>query len=256
MALFTDGPPSSIEDLSAQDAQLMTVATVEGMDVTQKLALAWEDVGLNLDVMLKASFGAGEFWQPATPNLKAVVVTPPLRLWHTFRALELFYADAYNSQLNDRYAGKRDYFGERASWAHERLMELGIGMASLPVSRAAQATVRATPPVNQALPDGTYYVTTAWVNRNGEEGAPGDVTDVTTASSTLAVEPGAAPPNASGWNVYVGSDPSALTLQNTLPLGTAAIWVQPLPVTAVGSAPGNGQPASFLKVMVREIQRG
>jgi hypothetical protein len=256
MALFTDGPPSSIEDLSAQDAQLTTVATVEGMEVTQKLALAWEDVGLNLDAMLKTSSGAGEFWQSAAPNLKAVVVTPPLRLWHTFRTLELFYADVYNNQLNDRYAGKRDYFGGRASWAHERLMELGVGTASLPLSRAAQATVNAAPPVNLALPDGTYYVTTAWVNQNYEEGAAGDVTDLTIANSTLAVTQGAAPQNAVGWNVYVGSDPSATTLQNTQPLGTAGVWVQPRPVTAGGRTPGTGQPVSFLKVIVREIQRG
>ena len=43
---------------------------------------------------------------------RQVVVTPPLKLWHTFRTLEMVYGDAYNSQLNDRYAGKRDEFHE------------------------------------------------------------------------------------------------------------------------------------------------
>ena len=36
MALFTDGPISCIEDLTAQDSQLLNVASVEGIDMTQK----------------------------------------------------------------------------------------------------------------------------------------------------------------------------------------------------------------------------
>ena len=38
-------------------------------------------------------------------DLSHVVVTPPVRLWHTYRTLENVYREAYNSQLNDRYAG-------------------------------------------------------------------------------------------------------------------------------------------------------
>ena len=40
MALFTDGAPSTIDELTAHDSQLLTVASVEGIDVTQKLTLA------------------------------------------------------------------------------------------------------------------------------------------------------------------------------------------------------------------------
>ena len=42
----------------------------------------------------------------APPSIEQVVVTPPLKLWHIFRTLEMVYRDAYNSQLNDRYAGQ------------------------------------------------------------------------------------------------------------------------------------------------------
>ena len=34
MALFTDGPASSIEDLAAQDSQVLNVASSEGIDLT------------------------------------------------------------------------------------------------------------------------------------------------------------------------------------------------------------------------------
>ena len=42
MALFTDGPISSIEDLRGHDTQIVEIANVEGIDVTKKLALAQE----------------------------------------------------------------------------------------------------------------------------------------------------------------------------------------------------------------------
>ena len=53
MALFTDGPVSSIEDLKGQDTQLLDVASVEGIDVTRKLALAQEEIAVELAALLE-----------------------------------------------------------------------------------------------------------------------------------------------------------------------------------------------------------
>ena len=102
MALFTDGPVSSIEDLTAQDSQLLDVASIEGIDVARKLTLAQDDVGVELTVLLgKLSFVDQPFWMAPTPTLRSVVVTPALKRWHTYAALEQVYRDAYNTQLND-----------------------------------------------------------------------------------------------------------------------------------------------------------
>ena len=111
MALFTDGAIASIEELRGHDTQLLNVATIEGIDVTRKLAVG--------------AGGTRRRWQGCSgrPCLsgqlsrrrrsRQVVVTPPrLKLWHTFLTLELVYRDAYGSQLNDRYAGKRDEYHE------------------------------------------------------------------------------------------------------------------------------------------------
>jgi len=51
MALFIDGPASSMEDLAAQDSQLLDVASVENIDVTQKLALAQDELTLELNAL-------------------------------------------------------------------------------------------------------------------------------------------------------------------------------------------------------------
>src|ERR1039457_600238 len=116
MALFTDGPISGMEDLTARDTQLPTVANVEGIDVTQKLVLAQEELALELKTLMSGQRNAGQaFWHPAQPKtIHSVVVTPALKLCHTFRALQMVYEDAYSSQLNDRYAAKRDQFQTRA----------------------------------------------------------------------------------------------------------------------------------------------
>ena len=111
MALFTDGPISGIEDLTAQDSQLLNVASVEGIDVTQKIAIAQEEVAMDLigvvePVRLRGSailaYAAAEVGHGGG-NAAAEVVA------HGAVA-RIVYSDAYNSQLNDRYAGKRDQF--------------------------------------------------------------------------------------------------------------------------------------------------
>jgi hypothetical protein len=254
MALFTDGPISCIEDLTAQDSQLLNVASVEGIDTTRKIAIAQEEVAMELTGALRR-FGYADqfFWLAPQPKLDSIVVTPPLKLWHTARTLELVYMDAYNSQLNDRYAGKRDQFHDLAKWAYSKLIEIGAGIAGTPVSRAAIPTLT---PFPGALPDGVYYATVTWVNRAGEEGAPAEPTTVATASSTFLVDAGAAPVNAAAWNVYAGIAPQAMYRQNTTLLVTGQTWEQPSALTQSGPLPGKGQKPTYLQPLPRIIQRG
>jgi hypothetical protein len=254
MALFTDGPVSSIEDLTGQDSQLLEVANAEGIDVTQKLALARDELAVELGTLLtRLSSLEQPFWYSASLNLASVVVTPALKLWHTFRALEMVYRDAYNSQLNDRYAGKRDQFHEMAQWAHEKLIQTGIGIAPDPVPQAATPDV-ATAQGN--LPDGTYYATMSWINGAGEEGACAAPAAILIAGGTLLVRPGQAPKTATGWNVYVGAAPNAMLLQNASPIAVGQIWLQPDTVNTAGRAPGTGQSPSYARPVPRVIPRG
>src|SRR5690242_2816865 len=132
MSLFTDGSIASLEDLKAQDSGVMDTAGTEGIDLTGKLALAQEEIGVELQVLLpRLGTGASE-----CGGLAKVVVTSPLRLWHVFHTLSMVYRDAYNNQLNDRYKGKWDQYRQLARWAEERLLETGVGMAADAVPRA------------------------------------------------------------------------------------------------------------------------
>ena len=137
MALLTDGPMSDIEDLRTYDTQIRDVATVEGIDVTRKLAVAHQEIEIEVGAMLGRSAAQGA-------TIANVVVTPALKLWHQFRTLELIYRDAHNSQLNDRYTGKRQEFGEMARWAREKLIQTGLDLTAEPVPQAEMPIVRAT----------------------------------------------------------------------------------------------------------------
>src|SRR5690242_14119693 len=107
MALFTDGPLSGIQDLSAYDSQLLDLASAESIDLTRKLAAAQDDLAVELSVLLaNLKFPQQPSWLTPRPDLANVVVTHPLKLWHIYLSLEMVYRDAYNSELNDRYAGK------------------------------------------------------------------------------------------------------------------------------------------------------
>jgi len=254
MALFTDGTVSSIEDLTGQDSQLLSVASTEGIDVGRKLALAKEEIGAELTVLLrKLSHSDHTSWAAAPLDVDSVVVTAPLRLWHTYLTLEMVYRDAYNSQLNDRYAGKRDQFHELREIAYERLIQIGVGIAAQPVPQATAPTVT---PIPGTLPNGTYYVSAAWVNERGEEGASSSPAVTTIAESTLQADAGAPPVHVTGWNVYVGDAQESMILQNGTPIAPGQLWQAGGALTTSGKGPGSGQEPTYLKAVPRLILRG
>jgi hypothetical protein len=259
MALFTDGPVSTIEDLSAQDSQILDVAGVEGIDLSCKLALAQEAAAIDLEAalgrgtrMAVGPFGCGP-GMAGPYRLENIVVTPALRLWNTYRTLEMAYGDAYFSQLNDRYAKKRDEFGRLGRWAYERLILTGIGIAPRPVAQAATPDVE---PTAGTVPDGTYYVTMAWANAAGEEGASAIAASITTAASGFAVTPKPGREAYPTWNLYAGTAPETMTRQNTQPVAAGTPWIQTSALTTGGNAPGRGQAPSYYHVLPHVLQRG
>jgi hypothetical protein len=252
MALFTDRAVTGIEDLRGHDSQLLNVATVEGIDVTRKLALAHEELGVELAGLLdRQAVGVLEGFH-TRPAIRQVVMTPPLKLWHVFRTLEMVYGDAYNSQLNDRYAGRRDEYHEMVKWAYEQVIRAGLGMVTDPMEQAATPAVQ---PSAGGLADGAYYIAISWTNAAEEEGASSAPAMIQVLGSSFAVET-AAPAKARGWNVYAGTSPSTMTIQNPAVLGPGETWVQPDTLSTTGRTAGDGQRPAYRLPVPRTIQRG
>jgi hypothetical protein len=248
MSLFTDGTISSVEDLLAQDTAILDLARTEGVDLTAKLLLAREEVGIELSNLLQRG------WSVDAIRLENVVVTSPLRLWHTYQTLGLVYRDAYNNQLNDRYQGKWEEYRKLARWASESLAQTGVGIVADPIPQALAAELSFVPGTQTG---GTYYVRAAWTNGGGEEGLAGNVASLTvTDSNFLRVTPARPPSNAKGWTVFVGFSPDTVYRQNPAPLPMGQSWLQTSPVSTSGTQPGNGQEPNYLRPLPRILRRG
>jgi hypothetical protein len=254
MALFTDGI-STIQDLSQQDSSLLATAQTENIDLSQKLTLAQQDLGIEITTMLQIGTTCEwQFWLQPQLELNNIVVTPPLQLWHVFHTLELVYQDCYFNQLNDRYQGKRDQFQQQAKWALDKLIQTGIGISNDPVPQAMPPQLSSIPGGQPAL---TYCASASWINAESQEGQPSNPSSLTVAAGfELVAQPVSQPTNATAWNIYVGVSPTLLTLQNTAPLALDQAWVQAAPVTTLGQMPGLGQTPDCLRGLPRVIQRG
>jgi len=238
MALFTDGTISIIEDLVGYESGILETAVTERIDLTIKLSLAQDELGIDLDAYLTR--------QGSTLGLGNVVVTPPLSKCHTFRALVLAYRDAYSKELNDRYLAKLTEYQELADWAWDALVETGPGTVTDPIPRAASPQLSSIAAAAPAA--ATYFVRVSWVASDGEEGSPSDIATLIVAEGNTLVVTAANPPaQASGWNVYAGLSAEEQTLQNdgALPLGGQ--WTAPVTGLQQGTPAGTGQaPESYL----------
>jgi hypothetical protein len=254
MALFVDGPASTIDDLTDQDAGLLDVALGTNINVSTKLRLAVEEIQTDLRLWLKRPRPALELvWGPP-PHIGQVVVTAPLKRWEAMYALSLVYRDAYFSQLVDRYQAKWKEYADLARDARENFIASGFGLVSDPVPRAAPLFLSTTPGPQRG---GTFYACVTWANTTNQEGAPSELASITVQDGNLmTVGVSHAPGNAVGFNVYVGTTPTEIPLQNDVLLPVTGTYLYVPGQMADGRLPGNGQEPDFMRPIVRTTLRG
>jgi hypothetical protein len=255
MGLFTDGTVSTIEDLLGSESSILEVARTEKIDLTNKLSLACQEIGIELSVFLSQQSGTESPELGGRKlELENVVVTEPLRKWHTHYTLALVYRDAYNSQLNDRYSGKWKAYEQLARRASAALFEIGVGMVSEPLVQAGKPTLSWMP---GSLAGATYFAKVSWVDAYGTEGSASEPGVLSVPDGSLLVVAATEPPgNARAWNVYAGLAADQATLQNDGPLGLGQPWTEAETGLKAGRKPGSGQaPEWYLKV-IRSFRRG
>lgn len=255
MALFTDGTVSTIEDLLGSESSILEVARTEKIDLTTKLSLACQEIGIELSVFLSQQ--SGTEWLGLggrKPELKNVVVTEPLRKWHTHYTLALVYRDAYNSQLNDRYLGKWRAYEQLARRASAALFEIGAGMVSEPIVQAGKPALSSAP---GSLAGATYFARVSWLDGNGAEGNASEPGVLSVPAGSLLVVAATDPPgNARAWNVYAGLAFDEVTLQNNSPMGLGQTWTEAETGLKAGRKPGSGQAPEWYLRVSRSLQRG
>jgi hypothetical protein len=256
MALFIDGPPSNVQDLSNQDSGVLDVCRIEQIDAGVKLRLAYEALSLELGVLFedRHTFAALYYCQSAL-RIGHVAVTPSLKSWHVFTTLASVYRDAYFTQLNDRYQAKWQEYRTLAQAAKQQLQSLGVGLVLDPVSRP-NAPVLTLSPANET--GGTFYISVTLVNAAGEESSASCTESLELpVGNALNIQADRVATNVRGWNVYVGDSPSRIFLQNDEPLSPQDSWTfYPSSAASSKHLVGDGQRPNLLRALPRLIQRG
>jgi hypothetical protein len=254
MALFADGPANSVEQLADEDSGLLDTAETCGINIRKKLQLAWEEIRSDLNLWLERRRTVPSIvWTPL-PSVEQIVVNEPLRRWERMSALVDVYRDAYFSELVDRYQAKWDEYAKLSRTARETFIATGLDLVADPVRKAAPPLLGT---VTGSDDGGMYYASVAWVNSRGNEGeasAPASI--VVAGRQLMTVTAADAPNNAVGWNVYAGSSPASMTLQNTILLGVGDTYTYIPGAVSRGRAPGFGQRPEFRQPLVRTLLRG
>lgn len=244
MALFTDGPIITIEDLRGYESSILAVAKSEGIDLTRKIDLAHREIGADIFEYLTERTASET--GPSRVGLNQVVVSDLLIQWVTLHALELVFRDCYHSQLNDRYRMKWQEYERQSRRATSRFFQAGPGIVELPVAKASVPVVKESPGV---MANGTYEIRVAWLNSRGQTGAASNaVLFTSTDGSVPAVTAGPAPENGVSWHVYAGKPGERLERQNSVPLAATESWTAPSTGFVRGAPMEDGQrPDYFLR---------
>jgi len=237
--LLTDTCPNDTEALRVYESAVLHVANMESIDLVVKLRLALDEVSEDvLDTLLSHSTDSAALLR-RTKGVSDVVVTSQMRRWHAVHTLEVFYRDAFNNQLNDRYKAKFSEYHELSRVARLHTLRFGIGLVNSPIPKADLPAVTFT---NGSPPAAVYYVQVTWVAGSGQEGSPSTLTAIQTADGQIPVIQAVNPPaGATGFNVYVSLTPANLMLQNSVPVPVGGSFSLNETGPLEGRAPGDGQ---------------
>lgn len=198
----------------------------------------------------------------------------PLKQWVESKALAILYRSVLNRKVDDRFQEKFDRFVDQMEIYWARLLDVGIPVVYTPLPcpgatlepNAGSWIITETAGAGTA---GAYYVAITWTasgyvsssNKGNAESASSSLLAFTTSGTNVLVvnitglNPPAGHPaslgyadgqtpyaTATGWNVYTGTDPAYLRLQNPtpIPIATKTYTFDAAPTTD-GALIGEGQ---------------
>lgn len=240
--LLTDENPNTTEELRAYESSILDVSSTEGINLETKLTLATEEISqIVLNILLDhSSVPTGGDVLRRMRGVSDVVVTRQMKRWHALHTLAIFYRDAYNNQLDDRYLGKWNEYLALERQAKDTTTNYGIGLVNTPIPEAPAPVLNVVPGLLQAT---VYYVQVTWVSAAGEEGNPSKpVAFEAPVASLLTVTNGLNPPAvASAFNVYIGLTDCSETLQNATPIPIGQTFTEASTGLIAGMPVGMGQ---------------
>jgi hypothetical protein len=242
LMLLTDGNPNTDEDLRVYESGILEVSHEETINLVAKLWLATEEISeIVLNILLdQTNTATGGDVTRRLLGVSDVVVTRQLKRWHALYTLAIFYRDAYNDQLNDRYLAKWNEYLLLARGARDITTQYGIGLVMTPIPQAGAPVFGVVPGI---LPATVYYVRISWISATGAEGAPSQaaVYEAPVASLVTVTNGASVPAVATAFNVYMGLTEYTTTLQNATPIPIGQTFTEAASGLVAGVPAGTGQ---------------
>lgn len=255
--LLTDGCPNTTEDLQVYESSILDVSNEESINLDAKLGLATEEISATvLNILLDhTSIVTGGDMLRRSLGVSDVVVTRQLKRWHALHTLAIFYRDAYNNQLNDRYLAKWNEYTLLARGAQDLTTQYGIGLVMTPIPQAGTPLLNAVPGLLAAT---VYYVQITWVSATGAEGNPSKATayEAPLASLVTVTNSPNPPAVATGFNVYMGLTDCTTTLQNSAPIAIGQTFTEASTGLVAGVSVGTGQSPDYYITGGSVLRRG
>ncbi len=252
MALFPDGPLSSIEDLQNYESSLPEIAQTEKIDLDVKLQVSKVETGHRILQFLIHQSANGHL--QFSRDLAHVVISDPLREWYTLHTLQLILRDCYHNQLNDRYRAKWIEYQKESAQAEIRYFDHGAGLVLHPIKKAAEPSLERS---DGELEAGVYELAITWSADGRVEGAPSDPLIFETGDGSIPLlHPQSVQTPVHFWNVYLGLSGTPLMKQNVEPIGIHESWSPTSNTVLSGAVMGEGQSPDLLIRPVNRIRRG
>ncbi len=225
MALLIEQNISCLADWLAYDSKLGILSEQEAASVEKKGELAQREIQTEVLAFLLRNSSQDESLTRLL--LDRATVTEPIKRWHIFLTLALYYADVASLQASSLHRDQSRYFELKADEARDQTYATGVGIVDVPVARGQVPEILSS---NTEDSNRLIRARVKFQNAAGIEGSPSEEFSVripTTGNSTLRFT--SLPNSVAGWRVYVSEDQSpflALREQPYAPL--EAVTIEPV----------------------------
>jgi hypothetical protein len=202
MALLTEQPITTLTEWMAYDSKLSILSALESASVEKKGELAQQEIQTEILEFLLRDSAVGD--SEARSLLSRVHVSEPIRRWHAYLTLSLYYVDLASLQASALHREQSRYFEVRSTEAREHAYTTGVGIVDSAVPKAyAPVTALA----GEEDPNRLIRARVRFLSLEGVEGSVSEEFLIRPpASGTLSISFPVFPASAATWLLYLAED--------------------------------------------------
>ncbi len=206
MALLNEETISCLADWIAYESKLMVLSTQESASVEKKGELARNEIRTEVLAFLARNTTQGD--AAIRKLVDQVHVSEPVRRWHIYLTLSLYYSDLASLQASVLHREQSKYFELRADEARDQAFTTGLGIVSNPIPPATEPSIQLPAETDM---DRLVRGRVRFLNAAGAEGAasaefPVPMAVAGSVNGTVTLSFDELPEGVASWRLYLAED--------------------------------------------------